>query len=495
MGLKSLLSLPFARQIIKKNSKWKKNAVKVQNRLLLSLINQAKNTKFGKDHNFSEISNYSDWKKNIPVRDYEELKIYVQQIIEGEKDVLWPGKPLYFCKTSGTTSGTKYIPISKESMPHHITAARDAILNYIAETKNTSIVNGKMIFLQGSPELSKTGDILTGRLSGIVAHHTPSYLKKNQLPSYETNCIEDWENKVDKILEETLNENMSLISGIPPWVQMYFEKLQNRTGKLIKDIFPKFDLFIYGGVNYEPYRQTFEKLIGKKVDGIELYPASEGFIAYQDSQTEKGMLLCVNHGIFYEFIPSEEFFNKNPTRISLADVEIGVNYVIILNTDAGLWGYNIGDTIKFVSIDPYRIVVSGRIKHFTSAFGEHVIAEEVEKSLQETITKIPAQVNEFHVAPQVKPESGLPYHQWLIEFEKEPENMADFSELIDNTLQKHNSYYKDLISGGILKPLLITKINKNGFRDYMKSIGKLGGQNKVPRLANDRKIADKLNVF
>ena len=495
MGLKSLLSLPFARQIVKKNSKWKKNAVKVQNRLLLSLINQAKNTKFGKDHNFSEISNYSDWKKNIPVRDYEELKIYVQQIIEGEKDVLWPGKPLYFCKTSGTTSGTKYIPISKESMPHHITAARDAILNYIAETKNTSIVNGKMIFLQGSPELSKTGDILTGRLSGIVAHHTPSYLKKNQLPSYETNCLEDWENKVDAIVEETLDENMSLISGIPPWVQMYFEKLQNRTGKLIKDIFPKFDLFIYGGVNYEPYRQTFEKLIGKKVDGIELYPASEGFIAYQDSQTEKGMLLCVNHGIFYEFIPSEEFFNKNPTRISLADVEIGVNYVIILNTDAGLWGYNIGDTIKFVSIDPYRIVVSGRIKHFTSAFGEHVIAEEVEKSLQETITKIPAQVNEFHVAPQVKPESGLPYHQWLIEFEKEPENMADFSELIDNTLQKHNSYYKDLISGGILKPLLITKINKNGFRDYMKSIGKLGGQNKVPRLANDRKIADKLNVF
>ena len=495
MGLKSLLSLPFARQIVKKNSKWKKNAVKVQNRLLLSLISQAKNTKFGKDHNFSEISNYSDWKKNIPVRDYEELKIYVQEIIEGKKDVLWPGRPLYFCKTSGTTSGTKYIPISTESMPHHITAARDAILNYIAETKNTSIVNGKMIFLQGSPELSKTGDILTGRLSGIVAHHTPYYLTKNRLPSYKTNCIEDWEDKVDAILEETLDENMSLISGIPPWVQMYFEKLQDKTGKLIKDIFPKFDLFIYGGVNYEPYRQTFEKLIGKKVDGIELYPASEGFIAYQDSQTEKGMLLCVNHGIFYEFIPSEEFFNKNPTRISLADVEIGVNYVIILNTDAGLWGYNIGDTIKFVSTDPYRIVVSGRIKHFTSAFGEHVIAEEVEKSLQETITKIPAQVNEFHVAPQVKPESGLPYHQWLIEFEKEPENMADFSELIDNTLQKHNSYYKDLISGGILKPLLITKINKNGFRDYMKSIGKLGGQNKVPRLANDRKIADKLNVF
>ena len=495
MGLKSLLSLPFARQVVKKNNKWKKNAVKVQDALLLSLVKQAKKTKFGEDHDFSEITSYSDWKKNVPVRDYEDLKIYIQEIIDGKNDVLWPGRPLYFCKTSGTTSGTKYIPISKESMPHHITAARDAILTYIAETKNTAIVNGKMIFLQGSPELGKTGDILTGRLSGIVAHHIPSYLAKNRLPSYEANCIKDWEKKVDAIISETIDENMSLISGIPPWVQMYFEKIQDKTGELIKDIFPKFDLFIYGGVNYEPYRQNFEKLIGKKVDGIEFYPASEGFIAYQDSQKDKGMLLCVNHGIFYEFIASEEFYNADPNRISLADIEVGVNYVIILNTDAGLWGYNIGDTIKFVSINPYRIEVTGRIKHFTSAFGEHVIAEEVEKSLQETILKMPAQVNEFHVAPQVSPEIGLPYHEWLMEFEKEPENMAFFSELIDSALQKHNTYYRDLISGGILKPLVITKINKNGFRNYMKSIGKLGGQNKVPRLANDRKIADKLNIF
>jgi hypothetical protein len=311
MGLKSLLSLPFARQIVKKNSKWKKNAVKVQNRLLLSLINQAKNTKFGKDHNFSEISNYSDWKKNIPVRDYEELKIYVQQIIEGEKDVLWPGKPLYFCKTSGTTSGTKHIPISKESMPHHITAARDAILNYIAETKNTSIVNGKMIFLQGSPELSKTGDILTGRLSGIVAHHTPSYLKKNQLPSYETNCIEDWETKVNTIVHETLNEDMSVIAGIPSWVQMYFEKLIEEKGQKVGDIFKNFSLFIFVGVNYEPYRSKFESLIGRKVDSVELYPASEGFFAFQDRQNEPGMLLQLDSGMFYEFIVADTFFDAS----------------------------------------------------------------------------------------------------------------------------------------------------------------------------------------
>ena len=495
MSIKALLSFPFAKFIVAKNSKWKKNAVKVQQKLMFELIERAKKTKFGREHNFSEIRNYSNFKMQIPIRDYEGLKGYVNLIIDGEKDILWPGKPLYFCKTSGTTSGEKYIPISKESMPNHITAARDAILSYVAETKNTSIVNGKMIFLQGSPELTKTGDILTGRLSGIVAHHIPAYLTKNRLPSFETNCIDDWEMKVDAIVDETLPENMSLISGIPPWVQMYFEKLQKKTGNLIKDIFPNFDLFIYGGVNYEPYRKSFEKLIGKQVDGVELYPASEGFIAYQDSQIEEGMLLCVNHGIFYEFITSEEFFNENPTRISLADVKVGVNYVIILNTDAGLWGYNIGDTIKFVSVDPYRIIVSGRIKHFTSAFGEHVIAEEVEKSLKETIANIPAQVNEFHVAPKVNPENGLPYHEWLIEFESQPKNLAIFTKMLDDELQNLNTYYKDLISGGILKPLQITIIAKDGFRNYMKSIGKLGGQNKVPRLANDRKIADKLNAF
>ena len=495
MGIKASLSLPFAKFIVSKNKKWKNNAVKVQENLMLELVRQAENTVFGKDHDFQEIKNYSDFKKQIPIRDYEGLKDYIQQIIDGKEDVLWPGKPLYFCKTSGTTSGAKYIPISKESMPNHIAAARDSILSYIAETKNTSIVNGKMIFLQGSPELTKTGDILTGRLSGIVAHHIPRYLTKNRLPSFKTNRIEDWETKIEAIVDETLPENMSLISGIPPWVQMYFEKLQEKTGKLIKDIFPNFDLFIYGGVNYEPYRKKFEKLMGKKIDGVELYPASEGFIAYQDSQTEEGMLLCVNHGIFYEFIPSDEFFNKNPRRISLVDVKIGVNYVIILNTNAGLWGYNIGDTIKFVSTNPYRIIVSGRIKHFTSAFGEHVIAEEVEKSLKVAVKNYPSEVNEFHVAPQVSPEEGLPYHEWLIEFEKEPEDLNQFGVEIDKTLQKYNSYYKDLITGGILNPLKITPISKNGFREYMKSIGKLGGQNKVPRLANDRKIADKLTAF
>ena len=492
MSIKSFLSIYFARFIVQKNLAWKKNAVKAQENLLKNLLKTAKNTKFGFDHNFAEIKNYDDFKKNVPIRDYEDLSSYIENIKKGEANILWPGKPIYFCKTSGTTSGTKYIPITKESMPCHLNSARDAILSYIVETKNTSILNGKMIFLQGSPELTKTGDILTGRLSGIVAHHIPSYLKTNRLPSYSVNCIENWEKKVDAIVDETYNQNMTLISGIPPWVQMYFEKLQLKSNSLIKDIFPNFDLFIYGGVNFQPYKKTFEKLIGKKVDGVELYPASEGFIAYQDSQKEPGMLLCVDNGIFYEFIESENYFKDKQERLSLKDISLNVNYVIILNTNAGLWGYNIGDTVKFVSKNPYRIIVSGRLKHFTSAFGEHVIAEEIEKSLEKALKIEYAEVNELHIAPEVNPNNGLPFHCWFIEFRKEPENLEKFATILDLELQKLNSYYKDLISGGVLKKLEIFLVKKNGFRDYMDSVGKLGGQNKVPRLANDKTLADKL---
>ncbi len=492
MSVKSFISFLFAKYTVKKNRLWKYNATKTQEKTLKQLIETAKNTVFGKEHAFNSISSYDDWKKNVPIRDYEDLSAYIKKIISGEKNVLWPGSPIYFCKTSGTTSGTKYIPISKESMPNHIRAAQEAILYYIAETGDSSVVDGKMIFLQGSPVLTKTGKILTGRLSGIVAHHVPKYLTKNRLPSFETNCIEDWEKKVDNIVEETINENMSIISGIPPWVQMYFEKLYAKTNTKIGDLFPDFNLFIYGGVNFQPYKESFKKLIGKNISGVELYPASEGFIAYQDSQKEKGLLLCVDHGIFYEFIAAADFFNDRPERVSLEGVKLGINYVIILNTNAGLWGYNIGDTVKFVSLNPYKIVVTGRIKHFTSAFGEHVIAEEVEKSLEEALKKIPAQINELHVAPQVNPGSGLPFHEWLIEFHEKPKNLNTFAKLIDSKLQQYNVYYKDLISGGVLAPLKITCVKKGGFRKYMDSVGKLGGQNKVPRLSNDRLIANKI---
>ena len=494
MGLKASLSKPFAKLAVKKVKKWAAKPLETQEKVLLSLIAAARNTAFGKDHGFQNVHNYEDFKNAVPVNDYEGLRSYADRVKQGEADVLWPGKPIYLSKTSGTTSGAKYIPITKESIPYHIQAARDAILHYIAETGNANFVNHEMIFLQGSPELDTSGPIPVGRLSGIVAHHVPGYLQRNRLPSLKTNIIDDWETKVDAICEETLKERMSLISGIPPWVQMYFEKLIEKFGKeSIQDIFPDFSLFIYGGVNYEPYRQTMESLIGKRIDSIELYPASEGFIAYQDSQKEEGMLLLLNSGIFYEFIPADEFGREDATRVSLAGVELNQNYVLILNTNAGLWGYNIGDTVRFTSLKPYRIVVSGRIKHFTSAFGEHVIAEEVEKAIAFAAQQTEIEVVEFHLAPQIESINGeLPYHEWAIEFKEQGVNFDRFSNLLNTKMTELNSYYKDLLDGKMLQPLKVTPIAKDGFQNYMKSKGKLGGQNKLPRLANDRKIIEEL---
>lgn len=490
ISLKSVLAKAFAKRIYKTTQKWVNNPVETQNKVFQNLISEAAETEFGKDHDFISINSHKDFVTRVPIRDYEDLKPYVERVVTGEKDILWKGKPIYFAKTSGTTSGSKYIPITKESMPTHVEAARNAILFYIHETGNSKFVDGKMIFLQGSPIMKEQNGIQLGRLSGIVAHYVPKYLQKNRLPSWETNCIEDWETKVDAIVEETLPENMTVISGIPSWVQMYFEKLQQKTGKKVGDIFKNFNLFIFGGVNYEPYRAKFENLIGRKVDSIELYPASEGFFAFQDKQNEKGMLLQLNSGIFYEFIKADEFFNENPTRITITDAEIGVNYVMIISTNAGLWAYNIGDTVQFTSTNPYRVIVSGRIKHFISAFGEHVIGKEVEQAMQEATFNSEVRISEFTVAPQINPEEGLPYHEWFVEFENEPENVSALAKKIDKSLQKQNSYYFDLIKGNVLQPLKITKVKKDGFQNYMKSVGKLGGQNKIPRLSNDRKIVD-----
>ncbi len=489
MSIKSFAAKIFAKRIHIKNQHWIQNPEATQARVFQSLLLEAQNTQFGKDHHFSTITSFEEFAQKVPIRDYEGLKSYVDRVVAGEEDVLWKGKPIYFAKTSGTTSGVKYIPLTKESMPYHIEAARNAILNYIYQTGNASFVDGKMIFLQGSPILEEKNGIKLGRLSGIVAHFVPKYLQKNRMPSWETNCIDDWETKVNAIVEETYNQNMSVISGIPSWVQMYFEKLQEKSQKPVGDLFKNFNLFIYGGVNYEPYRAKFENLIGRKVDSIELFPASEGFFAYQDSQTERGMLLLLNAGIFYEFVKAEEFHNEQARRYTIGEVEIGVNYALIISTNAGLWAYNIGDLVQFTSLKPYRVIVSGRIKHYISAFGEHVIGKEVEYAMREAMQGTNVRINEFTVAPQIAPESGLPYHEWFVEFENEPDDLETFALKIDQAMRQQNVYYDDLIVGKVLRTLVITKVVTNGFQDYMKSIGKLGGQNKIPRLSNDRKIA------
>ena len=491
-SIKSALAKPFAKRVSKQIAKWANNPIVTQERVFQMLIREAKDTKFGIDHDFKNIQTHEDFVERVPIRDYEALRSYIDLVVAGEENILWKGKPIYFAKTAGTTSGSKYIPISNESMPFHIKAARNAILMYIAETGNSTFVDGKMIFLQGSPILDKKNGIQLGRLSGIVAHYVPKYLQKNRMPSWETNCIEDWEEKVNAIVKETLKENMTVISGIPSWVQMYFEKITEQTEKRVGEVFKNFNLFIFGGVNFEPYRAKFENLIGRKVDSIELYPASEGFFAFQDKQKDRGMLLQLDSGIFYEFIKADNFFDNHPKRLTLKEVEIGENYVMIISTNAGLWGYNIGDTVQFTSIKPYKVIVSGRIKHFISAFGEHVIGKEVEQALKEGVESTNIQITEFSVAPQINPNSGLPYHEWFIEFDNTPQNLHELELKIDQALQRQNSYYFDLISGQVLRPLKITIVRQNGFQEYMKSIGKLGGQNKLPRLSNDRKIADKL---
>lgn len=495
MSIKSIAAQVFAWLVYHKNQRWINRPVETQQAVFLKLIAAAQHTQFGKDHAFATIKTHQDFSTQVPVRDYEALKPYVDRVVAGESNILWPGKPLYFAKTSGTTSGAKYIPLTKESMPFHVVAARNAILNYIHQTGNAHFVEGKMIFLQGSPVLEQKNGIQLGRLSGIVAHFVPAYLQKNRLPSWETNCIEDWETKVDAIVNETVAQNMTVISGIPSWVQMYFEKLQQQTSKPVGELFKNFNLFIYGGVNFEPYRAKFENLIGRKVDTIELFPASEGFFAYQDKPNDPGLLLLLNAGIFYEFIPADDFYSPNPPRLTIGQVELGVNYVLIISTNAGLWGYNIGDTIQFTSLKPYKIIVSGRIKHFISAFGEHVIGKEVEQALSVAAQQHAVRVNEFTVAPQITPATGLPYHEWFIEFEQAPQNMDAFAQTIEAELRKQNSYYDDLIVGNVLRRLVITTVAPQGFQVYMKSIGKLGGQNKIPRLSNDRVIAGKLRIL
>lgn len=494
MGFKSFFLRPWANQVSKQVVKWSTNALKEQENIFTQIIQRGCDTQFGRDHDFVNIKSYEDFKQRVPIRDYEGLKTYFDRVVAGEPSVLWPGRPSYFAKTSGTTSGVKYIPITSDSLPNHFGSARNALFHYFGQTGRGKWLDGKIIFLSGSPSLDDINGVPTGRLSGISNHLVPAWVKRSQRPSYETNCIDSWEEKLDKIVEETLHQKMTLISGIPPWVQMYYERLLDVSGKsTIKEIFPDFSMFVYGGVNYEPYRAKLEELVGGQVDSVEIYPASEGFLAFQDIPSERGMFLNVASGLFFEFIPVNELGNEHPTRLRLHDVQCGVNYLLILNTNAGLWGYNIGDTIEFVSTNPYRIIVTGRVKHYISAFGEHVIGKEVDVAMQLTCQALGARVVEFTVAPQVNPsEGGLPYHEWWIEFDEIPADLDRFAQFLDREMVKQNIYYDDLIQGSVLKPLVIRVLKRDSFRAYMKSEGKLGGQNKVPRLSNDRKIVSAL---
>ena len=492
MVASSLLKL-IAKITALKIKTWSSKPVQTQEKQFKYLINSAKWTSFGIDHNFHEITSYKDFVKNVPVREYEGIRPYIERVKNGENNILWSGKPIYFALTSGTTSGAKYIPITKDSLKNHLNGAKNAILNYVAQTGKTSFIKGKFIFIQGSPLLDKISEILIGRLSGISAHHIPFYMQSKMLPSWKTNIIEDWETKIEWIVDETIDKDMTIISGIPSWVQMYFEKIVEKKQKKVGTIFQNFNLFIYGGVNYKPYEKKFKSLIGRKIDSIELFPASEGFYAFQDRQESKELLLILNDGIFYEFIEEKKYNSNIFDRIPIAEVCLNTNYVLIVSTNAGLWAYNTGDTIMFTSLNPYRVIVTGRVTQFLSAFGEHVIVKEVEMAIEKACIKTGVIVNEFTVAPKFKKGNEMACHEWFIDFAKENPDIQTFQSTIDIELQKQNKYYNDLISGKIIAGAKVKMIKTGGFNKYMKSIGKLGGQNKIPKISNNRKVADQLN--
>lgn len=493
MSIKSFAGILWAKYRAKQVQNIRQETWPLQKKTFKELIQKGAKTAFGQAHGFSEINSIQDFQENVPVRNYEQAREWFDRIYKGETDVTWPGKPLYLAKTSGTTSGTKYIPITKESIRKQVMGARDAIMLYMAEAGNADFVNGKMMFLSGSPVIeTNPHGIKTGRLSGIVNHFVPAYLQTNKVPTYEANIIEDWEEKVKTIVKEIHDEDLRLISGIPPWVQMLFEELELQTGKKPLEAWPNLQLFVQGGVDFQPYKPIFDNYFQGKVDMVEVYPASEGFFALQDTQDDDGLLLMPDYGIFYEFIPMNEYGSENPRRLTLDQVELGEQYAIIISTNAGLWAYDIGDTVKFTSLDPYKLRVSGRVKHFISAFGEHVISEEVNKAIMVATEATNCSFQEFTVAPLIKEIKGESAHEWLIEFVEEPADFERFVDVLDESLRKQNSYYNDLREGNILRKAVVHKLPLNASRSYMKSIGKLGGQNKFPRLSNDRKIADVL---
>ena len=495
MGIRSRFTQPLAEYYTRSRFNKNLNGIDLQNKIFQTLIKEGSNTRFGQDHRFHQIKTLKAYQAAVPIRDYESFRPYIEMIKNGESDVLWKGKPLYFAKTSGTTSGAKYIPISKDSISNHIKTARAALIANVAKNKEASFFTSKMIFLSGSPDLDHLGCIPTGRLSGIVNHHIPAYLRINQLPSLKTNRIEDWESKLNKIVEESIGQDLRFVSGIPPWIQMYFEFLQAASGgKTIKEIFPNLEVVVHGGVNFQPYEKQLKALIGGKVDFVECYPASEGFFAYHDGSENPGMLLNIDSGIFFEFVPLDELKKENPVRLDLSQINLQEDYAVVISSNAGLWSYLVGDTIRFVSLQPYRIIVTGRISQYISAFGEHVIASEVESALAELIEATESSVKDFTVAPKMKVGEELPCHEWFVEFDQEPENLEIFASKLDALMCKKNIYYNDLIQGGILQKLKVRSLPPNSFKRYMESIGKLGGQNKIPHLSNDRKIVDQLSL-
>lgn len=491
-GVKALAARVWAAQVARAYE-WKVGReATLQKQTLARLLEKGRRTAFGRDHRLPEVRSYEEFRQAVPVYSYEELwDRYLSRAWEGETSVLWPGRPVYFAKTSGTTAGAKFLPLTRDSVPMHIRAARDMLLLYVARKGNADFVWGRWLFLSGSPALEKNpADILYGRLSGIVHHWVPAYLTRNRLPSWEVNSMEDWPRKVDAILDEARELDLRLLSGIPPWVEGLLERLEDRWHQKATRMWPHLQLYVHGGVDFRLYEDRLRAFL-PGVDFIETFPASEGFFAFQDTDDPQvGLRLIVDGGIFYEFVPLERADDPSPPRLPLWEVEAGRPYALLLTTNAGLWGYAIGDVVTFTSLRPYRLRVSGRVKNHLSAFGEHVIEAEVETALQAALRATGARVREYTVGPYLGPEK--PRHEWLLEVETEPTSWQAFLEVLDQTLRQLNPYYDDLRRGAILEAPRLYRLPVGAGYAYLARIGKLGGQHKFPHLRSDRWLLEAL---
>ncbi|MCT4583001.1 MAG: GH3 auxin-responsive promoter family protein [Flavobacteriales bacterium] len=477
---------------------FKKHPIEVQNELIESLITRAKNTEFGKKHHFSSIENYLDFTKNIPIQDYSSLKPYIDRNIKGEQNLLWPEEVKWFAKSSGTTTGkSKFIPVTKEVIEDcHYKGGKDLLGMYYNHHPNTQLFNGKHLILGGSSQINYFNhQSYFGDLSAIIVNNLPWWCEWRRTPKKEITLMENWNEKLPKMVESTVNEDVMILAGVPSWTLVFLKQVLEHTQKdNIMEVWPNLELYMHGGVNFEPYRSQFEAIIkNKNMNYVQTYNASEGFFAIQDQVKATDMLLMLDYGIYYEFLPLEELHKEHPKTLELKDVETGINYALIITTSAGLWRYMIGDTIQFTHLKPHRIIVTGRTSQFINTFGEEVMVDNTDNAIRIACERTNSSVKDYTLAPVFMKEDETGGHEWIIEFYKQPKNIDFFVDVLDNALKSLNSDYEAKRSNDLTIRKPIIHIAKTGiFHDWLTSKDKLGGQHKIPRLSNNRILIEEL---
>lgn len=476
---------------------WKNHPEDSQREVLQDLVTSAQYTEFGKKYNFSKLFNVKAFKKAVPIHEYNDIKPYIQRIMNGEQNILWNTPVTWFAKSSGTTSDkSKFIPVTDESLQDcHYKAAKDVLTMYYNFNPDSDLLTGKGLVIGGSHTINQVNEeVHCGDLSAVLLQNTPFYGSWLKTPELSIALMDEWEEKIEKLAQSTIRENITSISGVPTWTLVLFKRILEMTGKsFIGEVWPNLELYMHGGVSFTPYRDQFDKLMGKKINYLEMYNASEGFIAAQETPGDQGLLLFVDHGIFMEFMPVSEYGKKDPVTVGLNRVELGKNYALVISTNGGLWRYLLGDTIQFTSLRPYKIIVSGRLKHYINAFGEEVIVDNTDRAISIASEKCSAIVNDYTAAPVYFSDDNNGAHEWLVEFEREPADLNIFTAELDKALKELNSDYEAKRHKNIaLRMPILHALKKGTFNNWLKSRGKLGGQHKVPRLSNERTLLEEI---